>query len=430
MPLKLFTQAAPAKTSMTRFGKIRKGGKMFRNKNTGKMQSGRDLDHYRFALEARWSGLQPYIDEIYSTDERLRDLSVVLMGHTPDEVFAHWFEAHGKSGLQHRCDGSEQAVGINPATSKYESGLPCAMGSGADPTDPETFECGCKFKGRLLVAIPWLWELAGTEGIFEVHTSSKYDIVRNVYPRLQTIHKMYGDLFMLPIRLVRVESDINHPSADAKSASGRQNRKSWLMDISVDLAMMRQTHPQIAARVTQVAATHLLGDPRAVAALGDKAQALLAAGAAPAGAPQLAAPQEATTQAPQQQTQPAPAQQQSTQPQVQQQQQPAPQQPAQPTQPAQQQAPQAQQPTTWDYTKLRTWFSFAIPEITEDFIRTALKGVKFGTARHLIIVVVVETWCKGSSGVFNRELALEIVDKLCANDATLRTDVVALFPGS
>ena len=243
MPITDLTDRVPDTPTLVRFGKIRKGGP---KPESGK-RPGPDLKHFRITLEPDYEHLAPMISA--ELGDEPREIPIVFVGETVDEVFPTWFEAWLASGLQHRCDGATQKHGVIDS-GQYKDDLPCQRGDG-DLQDQSTFACGCTRVGKLHVAIPFLWGIQGEYGMFVLDTHSIHDILE-FHGRLSTMHDLFGTLRMIPAILGRAERQISYASAKAKS--GRQNRTASLLTIRENMRAMTRTHPQIAANLQNVIA--------------------------------------------------------------------------------------------------------------------------------------------------------------------------------
>ena len=239
MPITDLTARMPETPKLVRFGKIRKGAERPQSGN----RPGKDLDHFRITLEPAYAHLAEVIGEELGPEPR--DIPLVFVGETVDEVFPTWFEAWLASGLQHRCDGVTQAHGVTD-TGKYADGIPCERGE-SDLSDPSSFACGCTRRGKLHVALPFLWGIQGEYGQFVLETGSIHDIIE-VHHRLSTMHKLFGTLMMVPAILGRQERQISY----SQGTKRRQNRTASLLTIRENLLAMKQTHPQIAAKMQVV----------------------------------------------------------------------------------------------------------------------------------------------------------------------------------
>ena len=257
MPINDLTIRPPDTTNLVRFGTINKGGEKKPN------APGPDLDHFRIeiddAISLRYPWLAKAVSDLYGDEPK--HLPVTFIGHTVDDVFPTWYEGWVKSGLQHRCDGVTQKHGVADS-GKYETGLPCAKGDDADPSDPKTFAClgydkkgqpvGCVRTGKLHVALPALWNEAGIYGKFVLKTGSIHDILE-LHGRLWAIYDLISvvmenpSLMMVPATLGRAERQISYPR-DGK----RQNRPANLLTLHENIHAMTRTHPLIAAKLQNV----------------------------------------------------------------------------------------------------------------------------------------------------------------------------------
>ena len=427
MPVHLLTEDRSSRPSFVRFGYIKKGGPKQEN------QPGQDLDHFRFDFADRFEGLRAEVERLYGN--KPRSLPCVLIGRTADEVFETWLEAYGKPGLIHRCTGQVRVQGLNPETGKYEQDTPCMKGAQADPTDPRTFRClsafnmkgGCVLRGRLTVAIPALWGIAKTRGVFTLTTQSNYDINRQLLPVLRTLELMHGNLMLLAVRLGREKDTISRPDPGT-GKTGRAMSSSWLLTLDEDIENMHLTRPEVAAQLRAQA-----GMPQVQNVLGAGVQP---ATSLPAPEPQqdnaqfnkwqeglpqwdgkerLPREPQAAPTAPASAPQPTDGYQSTAAPQTIEH---APR--TAQSQPSASKAPAEER----DMPRITRYFQSVIKAITPEEVEEAIRGIPITAPQSIVIAAVLTKYCTNEKGLLNRPMAVEYAEALTKKSADLFNEVV------
>lgn len=220
--------------SLPRIGQLRKGAK-------AEGGIGREIEWFRFVGDEATTAA---FNEAYEAQPRFL-APVFLPYRTPDENFAVWKEAWGKSGLMHRCDG--QMTTIIRKGNTYSR-------------TPEKCPGDCDLVGRLTVILPGLWK-AGHVGYVTVNTGAVNDVLQ-IMALLKTIYESRQDLRGIAFQLRRVQREVSAPKPNSTE---RMRVKKWLVQLEVapDWARLQLQMAERAAKMIEAPA------PRVVEATGE-----------------------------------------------------------------------------------------------------------------------------------------------------------------
>lgn len=188
--------------SLPRIGQLRKGAKAEGN-------IGREIEWFRFVGD---EVVTAAFVEAYEAQPRFL-APVFLPYRTPEENFAVWKEAWGKSGLMHRCDGKMTTI---------------IRKGNVYSRVPEKCPGECDLVGRLTVILPGLWK-AGHVGYVTVNTGAVNDVVQ-ILALLKTIYEGRQDLRGIAFQLRRVLREVSAPKPNSTE---RMRVKKWLVQLEV-----------------------------------------------------------------------------------------------------------------------------------------------------------------------------------------------------
>lgn len=192
-------------------------GRIFKGSEKAANRPGKDLSHFRVALEPQFQHLQPVWDDLYGAEPT--EFRIFLTAPTVDKAFPTWLEEWNHSGLLHRCDGHQQHSHMVNGQISHEK-IACAAPA-----------CQCNRVGRLVFMMPDFIDAAGLLGLFSISTHSLYDIL-GIHRYLSTIEGMHGRLTGIPFVFGRAGKEVSMPSY--KDASKRTKQTKSLLYIHVD----------------------------------------------------------------------------------------------------------------------------------------------------------------------------------------------------